>query len=269
MREDQDHTNTNDTQPALGRRDVVRRLLTAGLSFSVVPSLIACSSGSSGRRRFAKNDLIDPVWPSPRDLRLTEDHTVTPHYRPVKPSTPTTASGIDISIPEGVTARTSWAKGRPVPSLMDTMTPIHRITMHHDGMTVFTSIASSSAKARIEAIRSAHRGRGWGDIGYHYVIDPAGRVWEGRPLSWQGAHVKNQNPGNIGICMLGNYEDQRPNTQQLESLESFVSRLMRTHGVALREVYTHREFAPTACPGRYLQPRLVAMRENSGALARV
>lgn len=147
------------------------------------------------------------------------------------------------------------------------MLPVNRVTIHHDGMDTFTSRSQGDAAARLERIRLAHRAKNWGDIGYHYLIDPAGRVWEGRPLSWQGAHVGGQNPGNLGICVMGNYEDQYPNDLQLEAVERFVSSQMRQYRVPVSRVYTHQELAATACPGRNLQPRLVSIRRPGGGLA--
>lgn len=254
----------------LTRREAVRRLLGAGLSFGAVPLLVACSTGGSSRSRYTRRpvtDIPDPEWPEPRQLSLA-DTTRHDHQAHRTPDTPK-VDGIDLILPSGVRTRDSWAGGDPVPGPMDKQSPISRITLHHDGMTVFTSTAVAAAQSRMEAIRSAHRGKGWGDIGYHYLVDPAGRIWEGRPLKWQGAHVANQNPGNIGICTLGNYEKQRPTTTQLTAIEDFVQVLMRKHDVHVSEVYTHRELAATDCPGRYLQPRLVAMRSTDGVLARV
>ena len=70
-------------------------------------------------------------------------------------------------------------------------------------MTSFTSTSKSATAARLETIRKAHLRRDggrWGDIGYHYAIDPAGRLWEGRSLKWQGAHVKSkERRKNIGV----------------------------------------------------------------------
>lgn len=164
-----------------------------------------------------------------------------------------------VTVPD-LMSRRLWAKGSPVPRLMDRMVPIDRITIHHDGMSAFTSTSSDAAARRIEAIRSAHRGRGWGDIGYHYAIDPAGRIWEARPISWQGAHVKEQNTGNLGICVLGNYEIQQPNAAQLDAVERFVVAQMQTYKVRASRIYTHRELSRTACPGRFLQSQMARLR---------
>jgi hypothetical protein len=246
--------------PGLTRRGAVRLMGLASLALAL-PGCAGSGDRTSG--------LPDPVWPDsgPRRAGAAPPASVArtptrPRARPWSlPASPVYAA------PPGVIARSSWAHGAPVPRLMDRMRPITRITIHHDGMTPFTNRGEGDAAQRLENIRLAHRGNNWGDIGYHYLVDPAGRVWEGRPLSWQGAHVKDQNQGNIGVCVMGNFERQQPNDAQLRALETIVAQLMSQHNVSVRRVYTHRELAATACPGRNLQPRLVAMRGSRGALA--
>jgi hypothetical protein len=149
---------------------------------------------------------------------------------------------------------------------MDPMLPVRRITVHHDGMPPVSVRAHADVAARIEQIRMSHIERGWGDIGYHYIVDPAGRVWQGRPLTWQGAHVKDQNPGNLGVLCLGNFEMQTPTPAQLAMLDRFVSSQMHRYSVSLALVKTHREMAPTICPGRNLQ-RYMDQTRSGGALA--
>lgn len=170
---------------------------------------------------------------------------------------------------QGVIPRTSWASRGPITSRADRMGSINRITVHHDGMNAFTSRRQADAMARIEAIRNAHVNMNWADIGYHYIIDPAGRVYEGRPLSLQGAHVRDHNERNLGVLVLGNYMDQRPTSDAVRALEAFLAQTMRDHRVSATRVYTHREFAPTACPGDSLQRSMLALRSGSGNLAKL
>ncbi|MFN9956771.1 MAG: peptidoglycan recognition family protein, partial [bacterium] len=100
--------------------------------------------------------------------------------------------------------RSSWARGGALAGGMDPMLKPRYITVHHDGMTPFWGKTETEAKARIELIRNGHRGKGWADIGYHYVVDRNGTVWQGRDLTrWQGAHVKERNEHNIGVVCLG------------------------------------------------------------------
>ena len=48
-------------------------------------------------------------------------------------------------------------------------------------------------------------GRGWSDIGYHYLIrnDEHGTIELGRPIQRQGAHVRGENETSIGIVYIG------------------------------------------------------------------
>lgn len=236
----------------ISRRSALTRGALALVGLSAASLLSACASG-----RTRTTSLPEPVWPV--TPRTTPRPTVASH-----PSEPVAKHVAPL--PAGVISRSAWAKGPPIPTLMDPMLPVRRITLHHDGMTVFTSTSYADAADRLEAIRHAHRSRRWGDIGYHFLVDPAGRIWQGRPLTWQGAHVKDQNEGNLGVCVLGNYERQFPNRNQLTTVQRFVAQLMDHYNVGVHQVYTHRELAPTLCPGSNLQPRLVAMRSTGGAL---
>lgn len=47
------------------------------------------------------------------------------------------------------------------------------------------------------------KGRGWNDIGYHFVIRREGAVEKGRPIDTVGAHVEGHNANSIGICLVG------------------------------------------------------------------
>ncbi len=169
------------------------------------------------------------------------------------------------AVPAGIISRTQWAKRGPNPRLANSMGSISRITVHHDGMNAFTSTTRSAASRRLENIRAAHVGKGWADIGYHYVIDPAGRVWQARPTSLQGAHVRQNNPGNLGIMVMGNYNKQQVSPASRSSLQSTLSTFMRQYRVPRSRVFTHQELVATACPGTSLQRVMVSLR--SGPLA--
>ena len=167
----------------------------------------------------------------------------------------------------GVIERARWTREQPIISRADPMAGYQRITVHHDGMSPFLSTSEADASRRLESIRRAHVGQGWADIGYHFSIDPAGRVWACRPITLQGAHVKDQNPGNIGVMVMGNFEQQQPTSAAVATLETFVASLMQRYRIGIRGVFTHRELASTACPGRNLQTRMVQARASGGRLA--
>ncbi len=269
-------TPSNNNAP-ISRREAVLRSTVAMLGFASAATLLGgCSSGSSsGRDAFSGGPTSVP----PADRRSTDEllsrwGNGSASRRPSEARAgdwqPLPDSGFRGDAPPfaGLVRRANWSKGNPVPNLMDRMLPIDKVTIHHDGMSTFTSTSQAAAAARIESIRRAHRGRNWGDIGYHFLIDPSGRVWEGRPLAWQGAHVKDNNEGNIGICMLGNYEEQAVSPAQANALDQFLATTVRSYRISRARVYTHQEFNPTACPGRSLQARMDTIRTSrNSALA--
>jgi len=164
--------------------------------------------------------------------------------------------------PDGVLPRSQWAQSGYIPNRVDPMRGIRHLTVHHEGASpvYFTDYRASAD--RLALIQRQHFDRGWGDIGYHFVIDRAGRIWEARPLHLQGAHVRDHNEHNIGVMVLGNFEQQKPADAQLQTLASLVQDLSRRYNLSNRVIHTHRELTPTACPGRWLQPRVDHMRSG-------
>ena len=95
----------------------------------------------------------------------------------------------------------------------------------------------------------------WGDIGYHFLIDPAGHVFQGRDLVWQGAHAEGDNNiQNIGICLIGNFDEEQPSKAALESLRKLLDSLRKTYSIAKSAVLGHQDLKSTRCPGRHLEP---------------
>jgi hypothetical protein len=153
--------------------------------------------------------------------------------------------------------RAAWTTAKPDLSDMDVMGDIDRITVHHTGMkTDYKSTSYKVAVEDIESIRDFHttdKDRKWADIAYHYIIDPAGRVWQGRPLVYQGAHTKLNNEHNLGIVVMGDFENQFPAAVQLTTLAAFMGFVRKLYNVPVAHVYTHGELKSTECPGKHLQ----------------
>ncbi|QQE12503.1 N-acetylmuramoyl-L-alanine amidase [Planctomycetota bacterium] len=160
-------------------------------------------------------------------------------------------------------ARSNWTKTGPARGRVSSMGSISKITVHHEGSATFWTTDYRTTARHIEDIRKGHVGnKRWGDIGYHYIIDRAGRVWEGRSIKYQGAHVSKHNPHNVGVMLLGNFEKQKPTKAQLATLQTTLRSLMRKYRVPVKRIYTHRELMPTKCPGRNLQPLTVKIRKS-------
>ncbi|MEM7622440.1 MAG: peptidoglycan recognition family protein, partial [Planctomycetota bacterium] len=220
--QDAHHTDASHSAPlgpgvCLDRRDALARI-SAGIAASTgaavaLGSLLTASGCASTPERASR--IGDPI---PGDPRVSP---VSPRSTGASPRALTDAAARPVIAqpPTGVIPRSRWARWGPDIRLADRMGSISMITVHHDGMSAFTSRREADAARRLESIRSAHRGQRWADIGYHYAIDPAGRVWQGRPITLQGAHVKHNNPSNLGILVMGNYERQNPSPDTLATLD--------------------------------------------------
>ncbi len=151
--------------------------------------------------------------------------------------------------------RSSWAPDPPIRKRLDRMERVTKITVHHEGSGVNTHTSRGDVVADLCDIRRIHLDRmRAGDIGYHYIIDREGRIWEGRPVAYQGAHSGGiANVGNLGVMLLGNFDLQKPADRQLKVLRHFLANQMRVYTVPQSQVFTHQELRATRCPGRHLQ----------------
>lgn len=168
----------------------------------------------------------------------------------------------------GVTllSREQWGSRKEVPSRLDKMTRIHRVTIHHTAMQASDSRAANAEQIR--AIQRRHiRANGWGDLGYHFMVGRDGTIYEGRRLRYQGAHAGDpaSNKGNVGICLLGDYSrgHQKPTQSQLRALQKLTAALCKQYDIPPSGILTHKEVRPghgTDCPGPYLTVVVQNMR---------
>ncbi len=122
-----------------------------------------------------------------------------------------------------------------------------------DKIIVHCSATRKGKHFDVEEIRRWHvEGRGWKDIGYHYLIYIDGSIHKGRELNVQGAHVRGENKNSVGICYIGGMdkegflpEDTRT-TEQEVSLEILIKMLMCSYEGAT--LHGHNEFSNKACP---------------------
>ncbi|MBA7647606.1 hypothetical protein ES703_55382 [subsurface metagenome] len=132
----------------------------------------------------------------------------------------------------------------------------YQITIHH-------TVTPKDGASRVRSIQNYHMDKkGWIDIGYHYLIDSQGRIYEGRPAGVVGAHVRGHNTGNIGIAVIGNYENEDITSTQQKAIEDLGVWLCSTYSISTDRIYGHRDFASTTCPGKYLYNRLSKIRSN-------
>lgn len=166
-----------------------------------------------------------------------------------KPATPTKRRGLLIGL--GAIAATGLGASLYWPRRW------RYIVIHH----------SAGASGTLEGLRQVHRERQARDpidaIPYHYLIGNGrgiglGEVIAGRRVEnhlW-GGHVNGRAPDlnfrGIGICLIGNYQEQQVPEQQYLALVSLTRKLMKKYSIKSEQVYTHGH-APkqsTLCPGK-------------------
>lgn len=65
-------------------------------------------------------------------------------------------------------------------------------------------------------IHKMHLDFGWDGIGYHKIINRSGKIENGRPEYWVGAHVKGKNYISLGVCLIGKDNFTRRQFMSLE-----------------------------------------------------
>lgn len=149
------------------------------------------------------------------------------------------------------------------------------MTVHHTA----TQNDDPDPAATVRAIYRYHAvDRGWGDIGYQYLIDEQGRTYEGR---WSGsassscvteggdgrdfahettadearmvtaAHTGGYNSGNLGVALLGEFTTHpvtggEPKPTAVDALEGVLAELSTRHGIDPEAVVTYRNPHPSS-----------------------
>ena len=146
----------------------------------------------------------------------------------------------------------------------------NKMTLHHSAGWAATTL--EEGKAAVKSIQRFHQdGRGWSDIGYHFLVDMGGNIYQGRPETVLGAHVGGANTGNIGVCILGCYhppessipcyDEMTYNSEQ--SLIQLYAWISDTYGMEPKILKGHRDyFGTTSCPGNNVWSKLPQLRSE-------
>jgi|SRR3989338_8741349 len=129
------------------------------------------------------------------------------------------------------------------------MRKIDTIVIHHSGNT-----------DTVEQIRKLHvEINGWDNIGYHFMISRNGEIMPGRDLKTEGAHVLGFNKNSIGICLLGNFDEEILNEKQKQCLIGLLENLIINFNLTKNNVKFHRDFPNVNknCPGKNINSELI------------
>ncbi len=175
---------------------------------------------------------------------------------------------------------------------------VQTLTVHH----TVTANSDENPAATVRAIYFDQAvTKGWGDIGYHLMIDQAGTVYEGRysgsdsvpvfgprrvgpyPSMVNAAHVGGFNAGNIGIALLGDLTSTGPTEAAYSSLTHALAALAAVTRLdplgstnyvnpisgatrTVRTIAGHRDWGATECPGNAFYPDLPQLRQDVAGL---
>jgi hypothetical protein len=161
------------------------------------------------------------------------------------------------------------------------------------------TISCGQSRARMRTIQQEHFSRGYYDLGYNFVVDKCGQIFEGRSggmdLPVIGAHDVGFNTNTVGISYIGNYETAKPSRAGLEAISRIVAWKFGMYGIdpngqvtltsgtakgqdgnlvekgtsiTLPRVFGHRDTNATACPGANLYPKLAEIRRYAASAGR-
>ena len=279
-----------DTVAAGDLRDSAR-----GISYS---GLLAAPGATRAETRVVGGDARDvkvaaiDTEHGPRHLMAAAGPAAT-----AAPGDPATAAPIPPTPPgppePPVVTRTQWGADESMrKSTPPIFAPVTKLIVHHTA----TANNDPDPMATVRAIYAFHtQVRGWDDIGYNFLIDAQGRVYEGRwartydpgevptgeDLSGNGvvgAHAEGVNTGSAGVALLGDFTSAMPTAAAMAGLESFLawkagrdvidpagaSLYRATNGTTSRfpNIAGHRDVTATDCPGDVLYRALPGLRQR-------
>lgn len=148
----------------------------------------------------------------------------------------------------------------------------NKIVIHH------TATSNSAGTTKQDAYNLAYQIQGWhmnppnnwADSGQHFTISRGGYVMEGRHTSLQhlddgrgmvqGAHAPGANSNGIGIENEGLFTSTLPPEALWNSLVDFCAYICSQYNIPATEIFGHRDYVATACPGDALYAKLPQLR---------
>jgi len=226
----------------------------------------------------------------PLALLVPRDAPV-PHILAEPPASPRTRA---VAAPQPViVSRTAWHADESIVRERAVYTgAVRAVFVHHTGET--NDYECAEAPELIRNVEKAHiKGRGWDDIGYNFLVDRCGTIYEGRAggitRSVRGAHTTGFNADSVGIAVLGDYRDGEkipaPVVRAVASIAAWklrpgedprgrvrlrstndASRYPKGEVAVLNVISGHRDTYRTSCPGQALYDELPEIRSMAAAM---
>lgn len=219
--------------------DPKRRALLRTLAVGV-----AAISSIGVRVFFGESGKPDgPIAHSP----LTTSPTITtPTLSTTKAPTTTADTTAPAPIVLEVISKAGW--GARETGAFDTHDLV-RLTYHHSAS---GGSDPAGAAERIRGYQRYHQGQGWPDVAYHYLIDQAGRIYEGRPVDAPGDTFTEYDPnGHFLLCLDGDFDIGPPSDESIEALVFMLAWAAHAFDISPDTLAGHRDHAATTCPGSF------------------
>ncbi|CAM5745672.1 hypothetical protein [Streptomyces afghaniensis 772] [Streptomyces afghaniensis] len=160
-----------------------------------------------------------------------------------------TGSPVDPGVPAASTpkqlqiiSRAQWGARPPRDEVKVPLSQRTAFTVHY---------SAGPAGQTPRAIQNYHMdSKGWWDIGYNFLVDRQGRIFEGRGWANEGAHARGYNTTHFGVCFIG--RDGDATTAAKNSIRSLFFAAREKTGKPLTSTY-HGALDSTQCPGAALR----------------
>jgi uncharacterized protein with LGFP repeats len=218
---------------------------------------------------------------APSDVRLSliDSPVVAADQAPATLST--TATAVPGMAPRpAIVSRAGWGADESLRCKTPKINPtIRAAIVHHTAGT--NSYSSSQSASIIRGIYAYHvKSLGWCDIGYNFLVDRYGKIFEGRAggtnVPVHGAHAGSWNTDTVGVSFMGNFETAEPPAVMLEAGAKVIAWKLGGHyrdplgtvtlaGKRINVISGHGDVMATACPGKNVRSKMAALRSNVAA----